>query len=123
MICLCIVIFFSCQNDSSQKKQVQENKNDYSIQSPLGKKLTPSEPSKEMLGKFEKAKQDFSKNPKDVDNIIWYGRRTAYLGRYEDAIKIYSDGISQFPNDARLYRHRGHRFISIRKYDEAIKDF
>jgi tetratricopeptide (TPR) repeat protein len=32
-------------------------------------------------------------------------------------------GIEKYPDEARLYRHRGHRFISIRKFDEAIADF
>ena len=61
-------------------------------------------------------------NPKSVDSIIWLGRRTAYLGRYKDAIKIYTEGIQQFPADARLYRHRGHRFITLRCFDDAIAD-
>ncbi len=62
-------------------------------------------------------------HPTDVDAIIWYGRRTAYLGRYRDAIRIYSNGIELHPEDARLYRHRGHRFISTRQLDKAIADF
>jgi hypothetical protein len=32
-------------------------------------------------------------------------------------------GIGQFPKDARFYRHRGHRYISSRCFDLAIKDF
>ena len=50
----------------------------------------------------------------DVDNIIWYGRRTAYLGDYREAIRIFSEGIEKHSKDARMYRHRGHRYISIR---------
>jgi hypothetical protein len=38
-------------------------------------------------------------------------------------IEIYTDGIAKFPEDARLYRHRGHRYISIREFDRAIVDF
>ncbi len=58
-----------------------------------------------------------------AENIIWVGRRTAYLGRYKDSIRIYTDGIKQFPRDARLYRHRGHRFITLRCLDAAVADF
>lgn len=65
---------------------------------------------------------DFRKLP-NADNSIWFGRRTAYLGRYKDAIAIYTDAITKYPKDARLYRHRGHRFITIRCFDDAIKDF
>mgnify|MGYP001803330131 CR=1 FL=1 len=58
-----------------------------------------------------------------MDNLIWHGRFTAYIGNYKEAIQIYTDGISQFPDDARLYRHRGHRHLTIRQYDHAIADF
>jgi len=44
------------------------------------------------------------------------------LGRYQQAIAIYTEGIKNFPQDARLYRHRGHRYISIRNYEAAIAD-
>jgi tetratricopeptide (TPR) repeat protein len=60
--------------------------------------------------------------PADADAIIWLGRRTAYLGRYRDAIEIFSDGIARHPADARLYRHRGHRWITLREFDRAIAD-
>jgi tetratricopeptide (TPR) repeat protein len=91
--------------------------------SPLGKKLTVATPSEKMMELYGKAKQDFSKKPQDLENTIWLGRRTAYLGKYEEAINIYSAGLKVFPNEPRLYRHRGHRYISIRKFDEAIADF
>ena len=58
-----------------------------------------------------------------ADSIIWLGRRTAYLGDYKKAIEIFTKGIKKFPKDARLFRHRGHRFITIRCFDDAIKDF
>ena len=53
----------------------------------------------------------------------WLGRRTAYLGRYAEAIKIYTEGVDRYPGDARMYRHRGHRYLSIRKFDPAVRDF
>jgi len=73
--------------------------------------------------KLSEAKTDFEKNPNNADNIIWLGRRTAYLGNYKEAIEIFTKGIAKFPKDARFYRHRGHRLITIRCFDEALKDF
>ncbi len=73
--------------------------------------------------KLDEARALADKERGSADRIIWLGRRTAYLGRYKDAIRIYSQGIEQFPNDARLYRHRGHRFITLRCFDAAIADF
>ena len=92
-------------------------------QSLFGENLTSSKPSVALLANYESAKVTFDADPYDADNIIWYGRRVAYLGRYREAIEIYSKGLKEHPNDARLYRHRGHRYISIREFDRAIEDF
>lgn len=73
--------------------------------------------------KLSEAKADFDKKPNDADALIWLGRRTAYLGNYKEATKIFTQGIEKFPSDARFYRHRGHRFITLRCFDEAIIDF
>jgi tetratricopeptide (TPR) repeat protein len=61
-------------------------------------------------------------SPHDPDAIIWLGRRTAYLGRYREAIAVFTRGAEQFPEDARFLRHRGHRYISVRELDRAIAD-
>ena len=82
-----------------------------------------AETQRDFETKLSEARQLFEKEPRSAEHIIWLGRRTAYLGRYKDSIKIYTDGIKQFPSDARLYRHRGHRFITLRCFDAAIADF
>ena len=73
--------------------------------------------------KLAEAVAAFAQNPDDVEAIIWFGRRTAYLGDYKKAIGIFSKAIDKHPNDARLYRHRGHRNITLRCFDDAIRDF
>ena len=73
--------------------------------------------------KYVLAKTTYKDNPDDPDALIWYGRRAAYLGNYEEAIDIYTIGITKHPADARMYRHRGHRYISLRQFDNAIVDF
>jgi tetratricopeptide (TPR) repeat protein len=40
-----------------------------------------------------------------------------------DAIDIYPRAIELHPDDARLHRHRGHRYLSVRELDNAIADF
>lgn len=60
--------------------------------------------------------------PDDADALIWLGRRTAYLGRHREAIEIFSRGIARHPEDARFLRHRGHRWITLRRFDRAIAD-
>ncbi len=57
-----------------------------------------------------------------ADALIWLGRRTAYLGRYRDAIDIFTIGVNRFPDDPRFLRHRGHRYITVREFDRALDD-
>jgi len=72
---------------------------------------------------YEKALYEYQEKPDDPDAIVWLGRRTAYLGRYRDSIGIYSMGIEKHPENPILYRHRGNRYISLRRFDLAIDDF
>ncbi len=65
----------------------------------------------------------WEQNKDDADALIWVGRRTAYLGRFREAIAIFTDGIARHPGDARFYRHRGHRYLTVREIDLAIADF
>ena len=93
----------------------------------LGRGLVSPAPTPESRARMEAqlatAMAAWDKNRDDVDALIWVGRRTAYLGRFRDAIAIFSEGIKGHPNDARLYRHRGHRYLTIREIDLAIADF
>ncbi|MFN6962960.1 MAG: tetratricopeptide repeat protein [Pyrinomonadaceae bacterium] len=57
-----------------------------------------------------------------LETTIWLGRRIAYIGDYKAAIRQFTSGIARFPKDARLYRHRGHRLITLRCFDDAIRD-
>ena len=72
--------------------------------------------------RLAEARRDFDNHPELPGNIIWLGRRTAYLGRFREAIAIYSRGIEAHPDDPRLLRHRGHRYITLRVFALAISD-
>lgn len=87
-----------------------------------GKPLVAPPADPETRAKLEAAIADYNRDPGDADNIIWYGRRLAYAGDYREAIRVFSEGIARHPEDARMYRHRGHRYISIREIDRAIGD-
>lgn len=69
------------------------------------------------------AVMEYRVDPEEMDALIWLGRRTAYMGLYRDAVRIYTEGIFKKPEDPRLYRHRGHRYLTLRKFDLAIDDF
>ena len=65
---------------------------------------------------------NLEKNPNGLNELIWAGRRTAYLGNYYEAIDFFSKAIALHPESAEPYRHRGHRWITLRCYDKAISD-
>jgi len=80
------------------------------------------ETRRDFEAKLAEARKNAETEP-SADNLIWLGRRTAYLGHYKDAIQIFTQGVEKFPDDARFLRHRGHRFITLRCFDLAIVDF
>ncbi|HRF37380.1 MAG TPA: tetratricopeptide repeat protein [Saprospiraceae bacterium] len=69
------------------------------------------------------AQTTYEARPDDADALIWMGRRTAYLGRYMEAIELFGKGVEKHPADARFLRHRGHRYLTVRCFDAAIEDF
>lgn len=90
---------------------------------PLASIAPAPEPDAKMQGQLADAIATWEKDRDDADALIWVGRRTAYLGRYREAIAIFTDGIARHPADARMYRHRGHRYLTVREIDAAIADF
>jgi tetratricopeptide (TPR) repeat protein len=80
-------------------------------------------PANSLEANYEQAVLEYEADPANIDKLIWMGRRLGYLGRYDEAIAVYTKGIGMAPKDARLYRHRGHRYISTRRFRLAIADF
>jgi tetratricopeptide (TPR) repeat protein len=89
---------------------------------PLFRQTFPAEVQKEREELLRVARASYESNPNDADALIWYGRRLGYLGRYREAVEVFTEGVRKFPDDARMYRHRGHRFITLRQIDPAITD-
>lgn len=124
ILCGCLVIVCSyCTKKSLESDILPVVPAGAQAVSLKGEPLYAVPPPDSVSVKLEEAKNAFEADPNDADNIIWYGRRTAYAGDYREAIHIYTKGISKFPDDARFYRHRGHRYVSIREFDRAILDF
>ena len=88
----------------------------------LGAPLYSATPSPEALANLDAARAELEKSPKSADAIIWVGRRLGYLQRFREAIETFSRGIELHRTDARLYRHRGHRYLSVREFDKAVED-
>ncbi len=91
-----------------------------------GSDLKPPTLSPEARDRLEQnlaeARAAFDADPTDEQAIIWYGRRLAYLGRYREAIDVFSRGVELHPQSPRLLRHRGHRYISVREFGNAKRD-
>ncbi len=71
---------------------------------------------------FDEAWADYVADPADEEALIWTGRRLGYLSRYREAAQVFSRGIELHPESFRLYRHRGHRHISLRRFEQAEAD-
>jgi tetratricopeptide (TPR) repeat protein len=89
---------------------------------PLVSPALPETVREKLEADLAEARAVSTRAPNDPDARIWVGRRLGYLGRYRDAIAVFSRGVEQFPADARFLRHRGHRFITLRLFDRAIAD-
>lgn len=60
--------------------------------------------------------------PDDVDRLIAAGRVRRDFWQYRQAMDLYTRAIELAPDDWRAYRYRGHRHISLREFDRAIRD-
>lgn len=58
----------------------------------------------------------------EADRYIYAGRLLNYLGKPDKAVEMFTAGLEVAPDDTRLWRHRGHRYITIRRYEEAVAD-
>jgi hypothetical protein len=89
---------------------------------PLAAPPLPPETRADREAKLAAARAEAEAHPDDVDAQIWLGRRAAYLGRYREAIDIYTRALAAHPDEPRLLRHRGHRYLTVRRFDLAAAD-
>lgn len=53
---------------------------------------------------------------------ILLGRRTAEMGRFREALEIYSEGLERDWGDARLFRRRGELLLLLREPEKAVRE-
>ena len=114
-ILFCTFFLFSLGFSQKQEAFSLDGKALYQILDP-----TPVKQKKDSL--LQIAQTNYQKEPNQLDNIIWLGRRLAYLTRYNEAIQTFTQAIEQFPEAPEAYRHRGHRYITTRELQKAIDD-
>lgn len=121
-----LLILCGCQTEPPQEAVATKGAAPI-VTSLLGTPLTPPAMSDERAAKlqadYDAAREAYNADPDNADNIIWLGRRAGYLWQYQEAVDHFTEGIEKHPDDARMYRHRGHRYITLRQFDKAIADF
>ena len=92
-----------------------------------GRKLKAPDFSEAVKAKLEldllEAQAVFDVSPDRESSFIWLGRRLGYLGRYSDAVKVFSTGLEKFPQSYKLYRFRGRHRARNRDFSGAIADY
>ena len=111
---------------SCGQKEKEYQLREFQAISLLGDSLKIPQRSESQLGSLmsnlNEAKANFEAEPSEM-NYIWLGRRYAYLSDYLKAVEVFTEGLEKYPNSHKLFRHRGHRYVSLRQFDKAIQDF
>ena len=63
----------------------------------MAPELDPDEHRKRQAA-YDQVRAKFNDDPENEHNIIWLGRRAAYLGLYAEAIRVFSEGFEFFPD-------------------------
>lgn len=89
------------------------------VYSPLGKAYF-SRP--DPTGAIAKADKALAEGGEKADLLLAAARARDQFLRFADSIPLYTRGLQAFPEDVRFPRFRGHRLISIRRFDAALVD-
>jgi tetratricopeptide (TPR) repeat protein len=73
-------------------------------------------------GGVARAESLLAAEPGTIDRVIALGVAHSAIRQYRQAIRVFTTGLSMAPNNALLYRWRGHRYISVRELDSALAD-
>ena len=74
-------------------------------------------------GAIARAQAALAADSTNVDLLIRLGIAQSGARQFREAIQTFSRGIAIAPENAMLYRWRGHRFLSVRELDRAEVDF
>jgi tetratricopeptide (TPR) repeat protein len=74
-------------------------------------------------GPIARAQAALAADPRNIQRIIALGVAQSGARQMREAIATFSRGLEIEPNNALLYRWRGHRYLSVREFDKATADF
>ena len=75
-----------------------------------------------MEAQLDSARAAYAASPRSAEALVWVARRLGYLGRFREAIDLLSRGAAEHPDDPWIYRHRGHRYLTVRDLPRAVAD-
>jgi len=73
-------------------------------------------------GAIARADSALAKDSRNIDKLIALGVAQSGVRQYREAIETFTRGLKIAPNNALLYRWRGHRYLSVREFDKAMQD-
>ena len=73
-------------------------------------------------GNVARAESAYARDPRNVERLVQLGLAHASVRQYREAILTFTRGLQLDPNNAILYRWRGHRYLSVREIDSAHAD-
>ena len=119
----CIACIETTPSNGENNRKVQEI-NSLTKQNFANKDLENTLLSKSDRESLERSllnvKKKYNENPNNEQNIISYGEHLADLGKFNDAINVYTEGLLAFPESYKLMRHLGQRYLTTRQFDIAI---
>jgi tetratricopeptide (TPR) repeat protein len=73
-------------------------------------------------GAIARAESALVADPRNIQRIIQLGIAQSGARRFREAIETFNRGLAIEPNNALLLRWRGHRYLSVRAFDQALDD-
>jgi tetratricopeptide (TPR) repeat protein len=73
-------------------------------------------------GSIARAQTALAADPRNVQLIVALGTAQSGARQFREAIETFTRGLAIHPNNALLYRWRGHRYLSVREFDKAMAD-
>lgn len=73
-------------------------------------------------GAIARAEIVLAADPRNVERIIQLGVAQSGARQFREAIETFTRGLAIAPDNAMLYRWRGHRYLSVREFDRAMAD-
>jgi Flp pilus assembly protein TadD len=74
-------------------------------------------------GPIARAESALAADPRNVDRFIELGVAQSGARQFREAILTFTRALAIAPDNAVLYRWRGHRYLSVREFDRARDDF